>query len=190
MVKTWSTNQKHLALSSGEAELYAANKGVSEAKGIQSAAMDFGEAPQIRLHTDANAAIGIASRRGLGKVRHIQAQELWLQEEVRHGRVDIRKVSGQNNPADMLTKHINRDTLSRHLRGLNFRTREKQGIGHIEEGEQPRDQGHREENNDHCVHWECPECNLIQCDLEDRCRVCEAPRQEGNDEPTAKRRAK
>ena len=70
-VKTWSVNQKNIALSSGEAELYAANRGAAEAIGLKSIGRDFLDNLYIVLHVDANAAIGIASRRGLGKIRHI-----------------------------------------------------------------------------------------------------------------------
>ena len=33
-----------------------------------------------RVHTDASATIGIISRQGLGRLRHINVQYLWLQE--------------------------------------------------------------------------------------------------------------
>ena len=32
---------------------------------------------------------------------------LWIQQAVRTGRVDLRKVLGEENPADLLTKHSN-----------------------------------------------------------------------------------
>ena len=35
LVKSWSSTQKHVTLSSGEAELMAASKGIKEALGIQ-----------------------------------------------------------------------------------------------------------------------------------------------------------
>lgn len=53
-------------------------KGASVALGIRSMLMDLGVTLGIRLHTDASAAKGIASRRGLGKVRHIDVSQLWL----------------------------------------------------------------------------------------------------------------
>ena len=42
---------------------------------------DMGVNMKIRLRTDASAAKGIASRRGLGKVRHIEVHQLWLQKK-------------------------------------------------------------------------------------------------------------
>ena len=39
---------------------------------------DIGVAFRIRVSTDASAAKGIASRRGLGKVMHIEEHQLWV----------------------------------------------------------------------------------------------------------------
>jgi hypothetical protein len=55
--------------------------------------------------TDSSAAIGICSRQGLGKLRHLDTHTLWIQQAVRTKRVDLRKVDGECNPADRLTKH-------------------------------------------------------------------------------------
>ena len=55
---------------------------------------------------DSSAAIGICSRQGLGKLRHIDTQTLWIQEKVRLKEVIIKKVRGECNPADPLTKHL------------------------------------------------------------------------------------
>ena len=35
------------------------------------------------MYVDAAAAIGVAQRVGLGKLRHLETQSLWLQESVR-----------------------------------------------------------------------------------------------------------
>lgn len=120
VVKTWSVSQKGVALSSAEAELYAANKGAAEAMGVQSIAKDFGDEVRIVLRVDSSAAIGIVGRRGLGRLRHVHAQELWLQQEVREGRLGLAKTPGSENVADILTKHVGRDVLERHLRAMGF----------------------------------------------------------------------
>ena len=59
----------------------------------------------LRVWTDSSAAIGICSRQGLGKLRHIDTHTLWLQQAVRNKRLAIHKVLGEENPADLLTKH-------------------------------------------------------------------------------------
>ena len=59
----------------------------------------------IHAYVDASAAVGIACRRGLGKVRHIELDQLWVQSQVARGRVRVFKVPGEENIADSLTKH-------------------------------------------------------------------------------------
>ena len=59
-----------------------------------------------RMHIDSSAAKGIAQRRGVGKIRHLCTQTLWLQEIVQRKGVYIYKVAGGDNPADLGTKHL------------------------------------------------------------------------------------
>ena len=44
------------------------------------------------------------NRRGLGKMKHLQIKDLWLQKEVREGNLEVSKISGKRNPADLMTK--------------------------------------------------------------------------------------
>ena len=55
---------------------------------------------KLTLKSDASAAIAIASRGGLGKLRHIEVCQLWLQEKVRSGVVKVVKVGTDENIAD------------------------------------------------------------------------------------------
>ena len=45
-------------------------------------ARDMGRKVSIRLHTDSTASKGIASRVGLGKIRHLDTGLLWVQHHV------------------------------------------------------------------------------------------------------------
>ena len=116
-VKLWSSTQKSIALSSGEAEYYALVKGGSIGIGISSMLSDFGVVVDSRLHihTDSSAAKGICSRRGLGKVRHIDIHMLWIQDRVYKGDIIIKKVCGEDNISDALTKHVDAGKLTQHL---------------------------------------------------------------------------
>ena len=71
MIKSGSTTQSVIALSSGGAEYYGMVRGASVALGLQSVPKDFNIDTNIVLNSDASAAIAISNRRGLGKVRHI-----------------------------------------------------------------------------------------------------------------------
>ena len=68
--------------------------------------MDLGMDVSVRLHTDATTGRAIATRRGLGKVRHIAVNELWLQEQVAERKVYIHKIKNKFNVADLLSKYL------------------------------------------------------------------------------------
>ena len=120
MIKSWSTTQQTIAMSSGEAELYAMVKGAAQTKGLISMINDYGLRFDACVCSDATAAIGIVHRQGLGKTRHIQVQYLWMQAEVADGRMKVQKVRTDDNPADLMTKSLSNETMSRHLRYLSF----------------------------------------------------------------------
>ena len=105
-VKNWSSTQSTIALSSGEAEYYGVVKAASVSLGCRAMLRDMGIDVSIDVHTDAEAAKGIAARTGLGKTRHIAVHYLWVQERVRDGDIKLHKVRGTVNPADLLTKHL------------------------------------------------------------------------------------
>ena len=122
MLKHWSQTQSTVTLSSAEAELTGICKGGSLGLGIQSIANDLGFNWKLGLHSDASAAIGICRRRGLGKVRHLAVADLWVQDRLRTKDLTLSKVFGTENPADLLTKHVERALIDRHLKRvcLNF----------------------------------------------------------------------
>ena len=94
VICSWSRTQAVTALSSGEAEYYALVKAASESIGIKRMMQDFGHRREdtVEIKTDASAAIGIANRIGIGKVRHIEVCQLWLQDKVRRGDIKIVKL--------------------------------------------------------------------------------------------------
>ena len=104
-IKHWSSTQASVALSSGEAEFAGVIRGAGQGLGYKALLQDLGVGAQLRVWTDSSAAIGICNRQGLGKLRHLDTHTLWIQQAVRTGRVDLRKVLGEDNPADLLTKH-------------------------------------------------------------------------------------
>ena len=117
-VRTWSTTQPVVATSSAEAELYSMTEGASRGLGFQSMLREMGvEAAMtvLTVWTDSSAAKAFASTRGLGRMRHVEVKDLWLQALVKEGRVVLRKVSGNRNPADVMTKYHDRATVTRLL---------------------------------------------------------------------------
>ena len=93
-VKHYSVKRSSLDLSSWESELHGISKGVSTGLGMQSIARDLQFEISDRIHSNACAAIGIARRRGLGKIRHLDVENLWVRQKIRDCGVDRVKVSG------------------------------------------------------------------------------------------------
>ena len=120
-IKTWSSTQSIVSLSSGEAEFYGMVKGGTVTLGIQSLLTEVGVNMKITIKSDASAAIGIAKRKGLGKVRHIDVQDLWIQEKVNSGKFTIQKVHTSDNLADALTKYVDPGNIVHHVTGTNQR---------------------------------------------------------------------
>ena len=83
LLKTYSRTRSTIALSSAEAELFATVQGASEGLGMAAMALDFGKVMVPLMYVNVSAAIGIAQRTGLGKMRHLHTQSLWVQEAVR-----------------------------------------------------------------------------------------------------------
>ena len=123
-LRSWSSTQSIVALSSGEAEYYAMLKGASVGAGLQAMADEVGIFAEIALYTDSKAASGITHRRGLGKTRHIQVAHLWLQEKVHRQELVIRRVAGVHNPADLMTKYLPEATMLKHMQTLDHEMRQ------------------------------------------------------------------
>ena len=122
-VKAWSKTQSTLSLSSGEAELHGICAGITQGLGLQSVARDLGWRYEVRLHSEATAAIGMCRRRGMGKIRHLDVTDLWCQSKVRSGAVSLVKILGTENPADLMTKYVPRDLLDKSLTTMRMATR-------------------------------------------------------------------
>ena len=95
-------------------------KGATEALGLRSLAQDFGisDKVDICLYADSPATIGICRRTGIGKVRHLATGQLWIQEKLRHRDLSLFKVLRTDNPADLFTKHVPRDSVDRYLQTM------------------------------------------------------------------------
>ena len=118
-IKAWSSNQSVIALSSGEAEFYGIVKGATNALGFVGIMKDFNVDVSVSVSTDSSAAKGIANRRGLGKLRHIELSELWVQDLIAKGRITVYKINGNENSSDSLTKHSTGERIGQTLKFCN-----------------------------------------------------------------------
>ena len=84
--------------------------------GLRSLLADMGvQGTQLEVLTDATAAKQMASRTGLGTVRHIDTHYLWVQEKIKNKDISSNKVWNHDNPADLLTKHLDKTTMHRYM---------------------------------------------------------------------------
>ena len=60
----------------------------------------------VVCETDASAGRAMATRRGVGRVRHLDARLLWLQQLCAEGVVEVRAKPGTHNEADIGTKMV------------------------------------------------------------------------------------
>ena len=101
----YSSTQSNIALSSGEAELNSNVKISVESIAVKNMAKDIGMDLDVITCTDSSAAKGIQTRRGCGKVKHLEAKQLWCQHKVAQGEVKVKKVPRKDNPSDNFTHH-------------------------------------------------------------------------------------
>ena len=67
---------------------------------------------------DATAGIAIGSRRGLGRVKHIDTVFLWVQAMVKEGKISLGKKPTKEMLADLLTKLVDAATVLNCVTGL------------------------------------------------------------------------
>ena len=112
---------------------------------MQALMKDLGWKAKVRKHVDASAAKSVASRVGIGKIRHLDVKFLWIQEAVRAGKITIRKVRGVENPVDILTKPKSVDEVEDLLKSIGCymvdkkRDEEKQRWADVESDEDAGD---------------------------------------------------
>ena len=119
-IATTVRQQGFLAMSSAEAELGGIHSGAKDAVGYKRLLEWLGWTVIWRLGTDSSAAKQITARRGVGKLRHMDLKLLWTQQAAQELGLDIYKVPGELNRANLGTKALaeNQFTRERRLAGM------------------------------------------------------------------------
>ena len=120
-VKNTSNLQSAIGLNVSEAEFYALCHGGAHGLGMQAYLRDLGLFLDVVVQSDSSSAKSFASRRGLGKQRHVQTRFLWIQERVASGHLTIKKIKGESNCSDILTKTVAAPTLRKHAASMGLR---------------------------------------------------------------------
>ena len=117
-----SRTQGVVATSSGEAEVRALQpRGRRSVYAAQVVQFMSGQKAKVTLCTDASAAVGSLHRLGPGsRLKHVEIQELWLQEIVRDKRATLSKIRRDVNTADLGTKSPAKADLDKMLALLGY----------------------------------------------------------------------
>ena len=86
--------------------------------GIQALLHDWNVTMELRVMTDSSSAKAFASKRGLGKMKHIQTRYLWIQERLAMKHFVLDKVGTLLNRADVLTKQLSAKEMHKHLTAI------------------------------------------------------------------------
>ena len=68
------------------------------------------------------------------KLRHLEVKYLWLQEMTKRGVIVVRKISGRENPADVLTKPVSFADMLDKLAGVQVVAKFGHGSKDLAEG--------------------------------------------------------
>ena len=115
----WCKTQAVVALSSAEAELYGLVRASAETMGLISMYKDLGTHMNGVVLGGASAALAIVARRGLGKLRHLDTNYLWIQEKAAKGDLNFKKVVSVDNGANLFTKTLSWDEIQNHIHRLS-----------------------------------------------------------------------
>ena len=99
-----TSTQHFIALSTVESEFYGIIRGAACGLQLRELLMERGMKMKVRVRTDSSAAKGVVKRSGSGKMKHMAAKHLWIQEVARQGTVDVTTIDTLHNTADLGTK--------------------------------------------------------------------------------------
>ena len=100
----WSRTQQTVSLSSAEAELYALTTGVAEGTVTKHLLQELGHEVILMNHVDSQSAKAWASKRGLGRMKHVMLKYMYVQDVVEKKLTNLAYISTKQNKADLMTK--------------------------------------------------------------------------------------
>ena len=109
LVESKVRSQKAISLSSGESEFVAMVAGCSEGLLIKYLWQKLAGAPcTLKIRSDSSAARAMTQRQGIGRVRHLDASLLWIQQKEKEKTVVIAPIPTDLNCADLGTKCLSK----------------------------------------------------------------------------------
>ena len=102
---SYARTQKHITLSSTESEFVALVGGASEGLFLRAVIQHLvdGEV-ELKIYGDNTSSIAVASRDGVGRLKHVSGRLLWIQQRQQCGDLQLRRIDTITNTADVGTK--------------------------------------------------------------------------------------
>ena len=121
-LKVSSHTQSTISLSSGERGNDGIVKCAAIGLGARSMLADCGMCADVVIRTD-SSGLSICSRRGLGRLRHVQTRYLWVRQRVREGDLRLKNEPGDTNVSDALTKPFDENRMLNLLTSMEYEFR-------------------------------------------------------------------
>ena len=125
LIKKWATTQSVIVFVNWRSTTGWSPEGSMRSSRVLEMKEGLGlERVQIDLGMSSQAAKRIATRRGVGQVKHLDTRTLREQGQVSKGRVWMRKIPADHNPAHFFTMYLTAKYFQKHLQqhSVNFRT--------------------------------------------------------------------
>ena len=106
LLETYSSTEQIVPLSTAESEYISITKDAPNALEVRSAMVEFGMTFNVVCETDASARLATATKRGVSRLRHLDARLLWLQQLCAESVVQVRGNPGELTEKDLGTKMV------------------------------------------------------------------------------------
>ena len=100
----WLRTQQTVSLSSAEAEFFALTTGVAEGMVTKHLLQELGHEVILMNHVDSQSAKAWASKRRLGRMKHVMLKYMYVQDVVENKLTNLAYISTKQNKADLMTK--------------------------------------------------------------------------------------
>jgi hypothetical protein len=122
LIHASSKTQQTIALSSGEAELGAIHRAAIMAVYIDNLLKEIGFEKDLRIEifSDSSTGRAMATRAGVGRVKHLSIRMLFVQKLLGSGRFSLHRVSTEDNVADLGTKNLDGPRIEHLTKMLNI----------------------------------------------------------------------
>ena len=104
LLESSTSTQQVVSLSTAESEFYGIVRGAASGIQLQEAFTQLRFTVQLRVLSDSSAARAMTARTGSGRVKHVEARYLWVQDRVRKKQFSVGCIDTSHNTADLGTK--------------------------------------------------------------------------------------